>query len=235
MRGLQKLSLKLRASLRRSAVEREMEAELAEQHLTYGELDQHANQLAHYLLKLRVGPDVRVAICMERSPELLVALLGVLKAGGAYVPLDPAYPQERLAYMLEDSGASVLISQSVLVHNLPQNKATVLALDADWNRIAQESHHRPQVEVDPENLAYIIYTSGSTGRPKGVAVEHRQVVGLSLAGGGVLDRILESVAALPGVKSTAGSDLSGASPRLTSSPVIELSLRPRAQAACITA
>ena len=150
-------------------------AELAEQRLTYGELDQHANQFAHYLLKLGVGPDVRVGICMERSPELLVALLGVLKAGGAYVPLDPAYPQERLAYMLEDSGASILLSQSMLLSNVPQSHATVLALDADWERIAQEPHHRPQVEVDPENLAYIIYTSGSTGRPKGVAVEHRQV------------------------------------------------------------
>ena len=150
-------------------------AELVEQRLTYGELDQHANQLAHYLAKLGVGPNVRVGVCMERSPELLVALLGVLKAGGAYVPLDPAYPQERLAYMLEDSGASVLISQSVLLHNVPQNSAAVLALDAEWDRIAQEPHHRPQVEVDPKNLAYIIYTSGSTGRPKGVAVEHRQV------------------------------------------------------------
>ena len=150
-------------------------AELAEQRVTYGELDRRANQLAHHLVKLGVGPDVRVGICMERSPELLVALLGVLKAGGAYVPLDPAYPQERLAYMLEDSGASIVLSQSTLLSNLPIGHAKVLALDADWNRIAQEPHHRPQVEVDPENLAYIIYTSGSTGRPKGVAVEHRQV------------------------------------------------------------
>ena len=150
-------------------------AELAEQRLTYGELDQQANQLAHYLAKLGVGPNVRVGVCMERSPELLVALLGVLKAGGAYVPLDPAYPQERLAYMLEDSGAGVLISQSVLLPNVPQSNAAVLALDAEWGRIAQEPHHRPQAEVSPKNLAYIIYTSGSTGRPKGVAVEHRQV------------------------------------------------------------
>ena len=100
-------------------------AELAEQRLTYGELDQHANQLAHHLLKLGVGPDVRVGICMERSPELLVALLGVLKAGGAYVPLDPAYPQERLAYMLEDSGASILLTQSTLLSNLPSSHAAV--------------------------------------------------------------------------------------------------------------
>ena len=150
-------------------------AELAEQRLTYGELDRRANQLAHHLVKLGVAPDVRVGICMERSPELLVALLGVLKAGGAYVPLDPAYPQERLAYMLKDSGASLVLSQSALFSILPSSHAKVLALDADWNRIAQEPQHRPQVEVDPENLAYIIYTSGSTGRPKGVAVEHRQV------------------------------------------------------------
>ena len=150
-------------------------AELAEQRLTYGELDQHANQLAHHLLKLGVGPDVRVAICMERSPELLIALLGVLKAGGAYVPLDPAYPQERLAYMLEDSGARILLTQSTLLSNSPIGHAAVLALDAHRDRIAQESYHRPQAEVDPENLAYIIYTSGSTGQPKGVAVEHRQV------------------------------------------------------------
>ena len=150
-------------------------AELAEQRVTYGELDRRANQLAHHLLKLGVGPDVRVGICMERSLELLAALLGVLKAGGAYVPLDPAYPQERLDYMLEDSGASLVLTQSTLVSNLASGHAKVLALDADWNRIAQEPQHRPQVEVNPENLAYIIYTSGSTGRPKGVAVEHRQV------------------------------------------------------------
>ena len=150
-------------------------AELVEQRLTYGELNQQANQVAHYLAKLGVGPNVRVGVCMERSPELLAALLGVLKAGGAYVPLDPAYPQERLAYMLEDSGASILISQSVVLPNVPQNNAAVLALDAERGRIAQEPHHRPQVEISPKNLAYIIYTSGSTGRPKGVAVEHRQV------------------------------------------------------------
>src|SRR5207302_1645584 len=112
--------------------------------MTYGELDRRANQLAHHLLKLGVGPDVRLGICMERSPELLVALLGVLKAGGAYVPLDPAYPQERLAYMLEDSGAGIVLTQSTLLSNLSSTRAMVLALDADWGRIAQEPHYRPQ-------------------------------------------------------------------------------------------
>ena len=143
--------------------------------MTYGELDRRANQLAHHLVKLGVGPDIRVGICMERGLELLAALLGVLKAGGAYVPLDPAYPQERLDYMLEDSGASLVLTQSALLSNLGSGHAKLLALDANWDRIAQEPHHPPAAEVNPENLAYIIYTSGSTGRPKGVAVEHRQV------------------------------------------------------------
>ncbi|HZI57394.1 MAG TPA: amino acid adenylation domain-containing protein, partial [Verrucomicrobiae bacterium] len=150
-------------------------AEFGKQRLTYGELDRRANQLAHYLIKINVRPDVRVGICMERSPELLVALLGVLKAGGAYVPLDPAYPQERLIYMLEDSSAGILIGQSALLPNLPGHNCTVLALDMEWDRIVQEPHHPLFTAVYPKNLAYIIYTSGSTGRPKGVAVEHRQV------------------------------------------------------------
>ncbi|MFL6311057.1 MAG: amino acid adenylation domain-containing protein [Terriglobales bacterium] len=150
-------------------------AELAEQRMTYGELDRRANQVAHHLVKLGVGPDIRVGICMERGLDLLAALLGVLKADGAYVPLDPAYPQERLDYMLGDSGAGLVLTQSTMVSNLPSGHAKVIALDANWDQIAQEPHHPPAAEVNPENLAYIIYTSGSTGRPKGVAVEHRQV------------------------------------------------------------
>jgi amino acid adenylation domain-containing protein len=158
-------------------------AELDERILSYGELDAQANQLAHYLIKQGTGPNQRAAICMERGPELLVALLSVLKAGGAYVPLDPAYPQERIAYMLQDSGAGIVLTQSALLAHLPASDARVIAVNAEWDRIAQEPSTRPGTAVDPKDLAYIIYTSGSTGRPKGVAVEHRQVCNqLSWAG-----------------------------------------------------
>ncbi|HVH12051.1 MAG TPA: AMP-binding protein, partial [Longimicrobium sp.] len=117
----------------------------------------------------------RVALCMERGPEMMVAVLGILKAGGAYVPLDPAYPAERLAYMLEDSGARVLLTHSSLAHRLPAGTAAVVCVDADAEAIARESAARPRVAVGADHLAYVIYTSGSTGRPKGVAMHHRGV------------------------------------------------------------
>ena len=148
------------------------------QSLTYAELESRANQLAHHLRDLGVGPESRVGVCAERSLELIVALLGVLKAGGAYVPLDPAYPAERLAYMLEDSGVSVLLSQERLLERLPAHSAQLLCLDRDaalWEGRASEP---PAVRVEPESLAYVIYTSGSTGRPKGVAVTHANVTRL---------------------------------------------------------
>ncbi|WP_414588179.1 amino acid adenylation domain-containing protein, partial [Scytonema sp. PCC 10023] len=143
-----------------------------EQRLSYSELNTRANQLAHYLQTLGVGPEVLVGVCVERSIEMLVAILGILKAGGAYVPLDPAYPSTRLAFMLSDSQASVLLTQAKLVDNLPVHSSRVVVLDSDWNEIAQHSQNNCVSAVTPDNLAYVIYTSGSTGNPKGVAIEH---------------------------------------------------------------
>ena len=153
-----------------------------DQRLTYAELNTRANQLAHYLQTLGVGPSVLVGLCVERSLEMIVGLLGILKAGGAYVPLDPAYPQDRLAFMLSDAQASVLLTQHHLQHliaQLPRHNANVVCLDTDWSRIAQENATRPtqlSCRATPEDLAYVIYTSGSTGKPKGVQISHRAVV-----------------------------------------------------------
>ncbi|ARV60166.1 hypothetical protein BZZ01_17390 [Nostocales cyanobacterium HT-58-2] len=151
-----------------------------DQQITYWELNQRANQLAHYLQALGVGSEVLVGICVERSSygaaaltlEMVVALLSILKAGGAYVPLDPAYPQERLTSILEDTQLPVLLTQARLVKTLPQHKAKVVCLDADWERIAQENKKNPICETTVHNLAYVIYTSGSTGKPKGVQIPH---------------------------------------------------------------
>ncbi|MBG1270577.1 non-ribosomal peptide synthetase, partial [Nostoc sp. WHI] len=147
----------------------------ADQQLTYRELNTRANQLAHYLQTLGVKPDVLVGICVERSLEMVVGVLGILKAGGAYVPLDPNYPAERLSYMLSDSQVSVLLTQQRLVEKLPQHQARVVCLDTDWNLISQNSEENSISVVQAGNLAYVIYTSGSTGKPKGVAVPHRAV------------------------------------------------------------
>jgi len=152
-----------------------------EEQLTYFELNQQANQLAHYLQQLGVGPEVLVGICLERSHLMLVGLLGILKAGGAYVPLDPAYPQERLAYMLEDAQVRVVLTHSLLVTGhllsvLNPEQMTVVRLDSDWEMISQQSQNNPTSNVQPENLAYTIYTSGSTGKPKGVQLCHQGVV-----------------------------------------------------------
>jgi amino acid adenylation domain-containing protein len=145
--------------------------------LAYGELDARANRLAHHLARMGVGPETRVGLCMERGPELLVALLGVLKAGGAYVPMDPAHPAERLSYMLYDSGASVLLTQERLRDRMPPREGMrTVCVDGEWERIAAESAEAPESGVTSENLCYVIYTSGSTGRPKGVAMHHRGVV-----------------------------------------------------------
>ncbi|MEG4589523.1 amino acid adenylation domain-containing protein [Microcoleus sp. MOSTC5] len=143
--------------------------------LTYKELNQRANQLAHHLRNLGVGPEVLVGICVERSLEMIVGLLGILKAGGAYVPLDPAYPPERLAFMLEDASVAVLLTQAQLVKSLPKHQGRIVCLDTDWEEIAFHSEENPSSQVTPENLAYVIYTSGSTGKPKGVTVPHRGV------------------------------------------------------------
>ncbi|MEG4054907.1 MULTISPECIES: amino acid adenylation domain-containing protein [unclassified Microcoleus] len=163
--------------------------------LTYRELNARANQLAHHLRSVGVGPEVLVGICVERSLEMVVGLLGILKAGGAYVPLDSAYPPERVGYMLEHAQAKVLLTQVRLVNSLPQHQAQVFYLDADWGAISTLSDSNPTCNCKPENLAYIIYTSGSTGKPKGVAIEHRGVANTLLDlnhrfGVEVSDRIL---------------------------------------------
>jgi amino acid adenylation domain-containing protein len=144
--------------------------------LTYRELNQRANQLAHHLQQLGVGPEILVGLCIERSLEMLVGILGILKAGGAYVPLDPAYPQDRLAFMLQDAQVSVLLTQQRLAEGLPRHTARVFYLDAGWRDIPRVSDQNLVGGATSENLAYVIYTSGSTGRPKGVAIAHRSTV-----------------------------------------------------------
>ena len=142
------------------------------QQLTYNELNCRANQLAHYLQSLGVKPDTLVGICVERSLEMIVGLLGILKAGGAYVPLDPDYPIERLSFMLEDAAVKVLLTQQELIDKLPEHQAQLICLDADWELISQFSQDNPITDVQATNLAYVIYTSGSTGQPKGVMLSH---------------------------------------------------------------
>ncbi|CCI09458.1 non-ribosomal peptide synthetase [Microcystis aeruginosa] len=148
------------------------------QQLTYAELNGRANQLAYYLQKLGVKSDTLVGICVERSLEMIVGLLGILKAGGAYIPLDPEYPQERLSFMLEDSQVKVLLTQKKLVKLLAQNQAYIVCLDSDWQNISQANENNLNITVTPNNLAYVIYTSGSTGQPKGVYCNHIGVVNL---------------------------------------------------------
>ncbi len=152
--------------------------------LTYEQLNQLANQLAYYLQKLGVVPEVIVAIYLERSSAAIIGLLGILKAGGAYAPFDPTLPSERLAFMLQDTKAKVVLTRQQLAKNLPESTAKVLCLDSDWSKIEQESDEAsPPLRdrnvnstVKSTNLAYLIYTSGSTGKPKGVAVEHQQIL-----------------------------------------------------------
>ncbi|HET6977283.1 MAG TPA: amino acid adenylation domain-containing protein [Pyrinomonadaceae bacterium] len=146
------------------------------EHLTYQELNRRANQLAHLLRQCGVGPESLVGICLERSAGMVVALLAVFKAGGAYVPLDPQYPRERLSFMLEDSGLSIIVTQQHLVRSIPPNDAFVICIDSDREAITSRSTTNPEVNVAPENLAYVIYTSGSTGRPKGVQICHRALI-----------------------------------------------------------
>jgi amino acid adenylation domain-containing protein/thioester reductase-like protein len=146
-----------------------------DQRLTYQELNRRANQLAHYLRRLGVGPEVRVGICMERSLEMVVSLYAILKAGGAYVPLDPTYPPERLAFMLQDAQTSILLTQERLAPTLPGHQAKVITLEAGWQTINQESTQNLTTGVTEQNLAYVIYTSGSTGQPKGAMNSHRAI------------------------------------------------------------
>ncbi|WP_392534066.1 amino acid adenylation domain-containing protein [Nostoc sp. C117] len=156
------------------------------QSLTYQQLNQKANQLAHYLIEnQQIKPDTLIGICAERSLEMIIGLLGILKAGGAYVPIDPNYPQERIAFMLEHSKTLVLLTQSFLLDQLPlanlENPCQVICLDEKTFTEASKENLSPQ--ITPNNLAYIIYTSGSTGRPKGVMIEHQAIVNLALSWG----------------------------------------------------
>ncbi len=149
-----------------------------DEHLSYAELDNRSNQLARRLRQMGVGPEVLVAVCLERSIQTVVGLLAILKAGGAYVPLDPAYPQERLAFMLEDAEVRVLLTQQKLQPLFSEHKHTILCLDSDWDTLADESAEIFESSAAANNLAYVIYTSGSTGKPKGVELEHRGLVNL---------------------------------------------------------
>src|SRR4030095_5068266 len=149
-----------------------------DQQLTYRELNARANQLAHYLKKLGVGPEVRVGICVERSLEMVVALLGILKAGGAYVPLDPSYPKERLAFMIEDAQTPVVLTQKQLASRLLVPWPQRIFLDTNWEAIAQETAENFIGKANPKNPVYLLYTSGSTGIPKGVVMEHRALSNL---------------------------------------------------------
>jgi amino acid adenylation domain-containing protein len=149
---------------------------LEDKQLTYRQLNERANRLAHYLQKLGVVADTLVGICVERSLEMVVGLLGILKAGGAYVPLDPEYPKERLAFMLEDAAVPVLLTQAHVAASLPTHQARTVRLDVEWPLIARESVGQVNSSVKAEHLAYMIYTSGSTGRPKGVMNTHVAIV-----------------------------------------------------------
>ncbi len=149
--------------------------------LTYAELNRRANQLARYLCKLGVGPETIVGIAIDRTPAMIVSILGVLKAGGAYLPLDPTYPQERLRYMIEDAQIPVLLTMSYLLTSLPQIKPGIstVALDTAWPRVALEPEHNLVCSLTPFNAAYVIYTSGSTGQPKGAVLRHRGLSNLA--------------------------------------------------------
>jgi amino acid adenylation domain-containing protein len=148
----------------------------ADRQMTYRELDQRSSQLARYLLGLSIKPETLVGICMPRSLDMIVAILGVFKSGGAYVPLDPAYPEERLSFVLSDASAPVVITESTLAVNFSGKSIRSVCMDTDWDQISQNPVASPLVPVTPESVAYAIYTSGSTGKPKGVMITHSNLL-----------------------------------------------------------
>jgi len=147
-----------------------------ERRLTYRELNERANRVAHHLRGRGVGPNVLVGVCLERSPDMVVALLAVWKAGGAYVPLDPAYPKERLSFMVEDAQPLLILTERNCVPLLSASGDNVVCLDSDWSMLSQEPADNPAPTANPSNLAYVMYTSGSTGKPKGAMIVHRGLV-----------------------------------------------------------
>ncbi|MEH2159122.1 amino acid adenylation domain-containing protein [Nostoc sp.] len=151
---------------------------LGDKKLSYKELNIRSNQLAHYLKKLGVKTEVLVGLCVERSFDMVIGMLGILKAGGAYVPLDPSYPSERLNFMLEDAQVSVLLTHERWLERLKNSNSQIICLDKDWQIISQEIEDNLTSKVTVDNLAYVIYTSGSTGKPKGVKIEHRGLLNL---------------------------------------------------------
>lgn len=158
----------------------EIAVQFDEKTLTYAELEQRSNQLAHHLIALGVGPETFVGVLLDRNERMVVALLGILKAGGAYVPLDPSYPVNRLQYIVEDTAAPIIVSTQSLRENVPSASARIAMIDDD-EALAGYPTHRPMVAVSPEQLAYVIHTSGSSGRPKGVQISHRNAVSFLLA------------------------------------------------------
>src|ERR1700691_2909054 len=146
------------------------------QNVSYRELNERSNQLAHYLRKQGVGPNVFVGICVERSIEMVIGLLAILKAGGAYIPLDPEYPTERLGMMIEDSQTPGVLTQRKLLAHFSRRDTPTFCLDTDWKSLASESTSNLNIAVSPSDAAYAIYTSGSTGKPKGVVNVHQGIV-----------------------------------------------------------
>src|SRR5262249_54137488 len=154
-----------------------------DQALTYRQLNQKANQLAHTLMSHGVGPDILVGLFLERSLETVIGLLGIIKAGGAYVPLDPHYPKDRLVFMIQNSAMHILLTNSTLLKAFPyirnlESIHNVICLDTDWPTISRVSTQNVVSNIQPNNLIYVIYTSGSTGQPKGVAMRHQSLFNL---------------------------------------------------------
>ncbi|MBD2385751.1 non-ribosomal peptide synthetase [Cylindrospermum sp. FACHB-282] len=175
-----------------------------DQQLTYQQLNQRANQLAHHLQNQGVGPEELVGLCVDRSLEMIVGILGILKAGGAYIPLDPTLPTEALALRLKDAQASVVLTQQHLIATLPHNAAQIICLNSDWETSNTNLHSN----VTPENLVYVLFTSGSTGKPKGVAIEHRQLVNYLY---GIINRLNLSEGLSFALVSTLAADLGNTS------------------------